>query len=109
MSEQEFLEFNIFQNLENFNTGADAPGIHHLKASDFQILMDRAEDLDVTILGIECWMRNRKAYTLFIEDYIRIPHWHRLAFKMFTDNYNGPLLTATFEVPKVYLNSPAQA
>lgn len=102
MTEQEFLELNIFGELKNLNTGYDANGIWHFSADDFKKVMDRAEEFDIKILGIECWEKEEEKYTKYYEDYKK-PKWYRQAYDEFNKDHAPCVYTATFDIPPIYL------
>lgn len=105
MSELEFLEYNVFDNLRNYNTGYDALSMYHLKPEDFKIAMTRAERLYINILGIECWCSEKEVCAEYLEDYYMNPNWHRQAFNKIINSYSPCLLTATFDIPESYLKT----
>lgn len=103
MTETEFLELNIFYDLKNQNTGYDANDIWHFSSKDFEIVMDRADELDVRILGIECWEKEEEKFTKFREDYNDENGWYRKAYKELSEEYSPCIYTATFDIPSEYL------
>ena len=102
MTEKEFLELNVFYGLKNVNHGYDSETIWHFSADDFKIVMDRSEELDLNILGIECWEKEEEKFTKYYEDY-KIPKWHRRAFDEMTTNHAPCIYTSTFDVPAYFL------
>lgn len=104
MTEQEFLEMNIFYGLKDVNGGCDADSMCHFSAEDFKTIMDRAEDLNVRILGIECWEHEEEKYTAYYEDY-KMKGWHRNAYENLMKDHSPCIFTATFEVPEAYLQN----
>lgn len=102
MTEQEFLELNIFGELKNLNTGYDTDGIWHFSAEDFEKVMDKAEEFDIRILGIECWEKEEEKFTKYYEDYKK-PKWYRQAYEEFNKEHSPCIYTATFDIPPIYL------
>lgn len=104
MTEKEFLENNIFQGLKNRNNGEDAHTIWHFSADDFLTIMDRAEELELEILGIECWEEGSEKVTKYHEDYDS-HYWHRHAYEELVGKFSPCVFTATFDVPAYYLQN----
>lgn len=102
MTEREFLELNVFYDLKNLNIGYDDDSIWHFNADDFQIVMDRAEDLNLNILGIECWENEQEKFTKYYENY-SISKWYRKAFQELVDHHSPCIYTATFDIPPYFL------
>lgn len=102
MTEQEFLELNIFDGIPNQNGGHDNDTMWHFSADDFKKVMERAEEYNVKILGIECWEKEDVKYTKFHEDYDR-KDWHRNAYEQLMHDHSPCVFAATFEVPYIYL------
>lgn len=102
MTEQEFLELNIFDGIENQNGGHDHEDIWHFSSEDFKEVMRRAEEFNVRILGIECWEKEDVKYTKFHENFDE-DNWHRTAYEQLIHEYSPCIFTATFEVPYIYL------
>ena len=101
MTEHEFLELNVFHDLKNYNSGYDDDKIWHFDVKDFPIVMERAEEFGVRILGIECWEDEKEKYTKYREDYEH-DIWHRTAYKELIDNHSPCTFAATFEIPPLY-------
>lgn len=102
MTENEFLEHNIFNGLTNLNTGHDSETMWHFSVEDFREVMSRADEYKVRILGIECWEKEDVKHTLFYEDY-DTSDWHLSAYQELLDKHAPCIFTATFEVPAIYL------
>lgn len=102
MTEKEFLELNVFHGLKNVNDGYDHDSIWHFHVDDFKVVMERAEGLNLKILGIECWERAEEKFTKYYEDYA-IDKWHRKAFEELAEQYSPCIYTATFDVPEYFL------
>lgn len=102
MTEREFLELNVFYDLKNMNEGYDHDSIWHFNADDFKKVMERAENLNLKMLGIECWEKAEEKFTKYYEDY-NIDNWHRQAFEELVTNHSPCIYTATFDVPAYFL------
>lgn len=50
-----YLEANVFDGLKNLNNGFDASSIYYFSEADFEIVLERAKELCIWILGIEPW------------------------------------------------------
>lgn len=99
MTEEQFLEEYIFAGLTNRNTGFDAATIKHFSEEDFETIMNRIENYNLTILGIECWTKQRIRTVKFIEDYKDHSLWHRTAFVEMRSKHRGCIFSGTYEVP----------
>ncbi len=104
MTEQEFLHMNIFYGLKDMNGGCDAEGMCHFSAKDFKTVMQRAEEHNVRILGIECWEKEEEKHTAYYEDY-KSDLWHREAYNMLLKDHSPCIFTASFDVPDIYLQN----
>lgn len=102
MTEKEFLELNVFYDLDNVNEGYDDDSIWHFCADDFKIVMERAESLNLRMLGIECWEKEEEKFTKYYEDY-NVDNWHRKAFDELVEGHSPCIYTATFDVPAYFL------
>lgn len=84
------MSFNIkdylFEGLTNLNDGFDAPSIIYVSESDFEIVLNRAEEKSINIYGIEPWLDGLffgvevfEMYDLPAND----PNWYRTSFEKF--------------------------
>jgi hypothetical protein len=103
MTEREFLEVKIFYDVENLNTGFDNDSIWHFCVDDFKKVMARSEELNIKILGMECWEKEEEKLTKFYEDYEEPAQWHRAAFQELVENHAPCIFTATFDIPIEFL------
>lgn len=105
MTEEKFLEQYIFEGLQNLNTGFDSNTIWHFSEEDFETVMDRVEEYGVTVLGLECWTRNKFRSVKYQEDYKDVENWHRNAFKTLRTEDQGCVFSATYEIPPELLKA----
>ncbi|SMC33261.1 hypothetical protein [Moheibacter sediminis] len=106
MTKYEFLDENIFQGLENLNTGFDARGVKYFSESDFEIVLSRVEKLGLGIYGIEPWVNEWLFDVYTAEDYSKKPSdpkWYKSAFKKFKRLNKDLLYAASYEVPEFFL------
>jgi hypothetical protein len=106
--ERRFMEQEVYAGLKNLNTGFDSPSIHHFSPTEFGIVIDRCERLQVHVNGIEVFTDDGG----FIECVFamddgspdRSYDWAR----RLVQRYQGTrdiTLTATFSVPDLALAS----
>ena len=99
----DYLNKNIFYGLQDLNTGFDAEPVKYFSESDFQIILERAEELGLGIYGIEPWRDGEFYDVLTHEDYQTSPtdsNWYKEAFRTFKNQEGNLLYAATFDVHK---------
>lgn len=97
----EYLKSNVFFGLKNRNDGFDAESIYYFIESDFEIVMDRVEKLEIGIMGIEPWLNNEFYDVKTAEDYGAAPtesKWYRKAFAEFKKENQNLLYSATYKI-----------
>ncbi|WP_066800705.1 hypothetical protein [Moraxella oblonga] len=84
------MTFNIasylFEGLTNLNDGFDSPNIFYVCQDDFEIVLNRAEQKNINIWGIEPWLDGEFYGVAIYEDYglsANDPNWYRQAFEKF--------------------------
>lgn len=103
ITEEEFLDKFIFYDLENLNDGFDHPSIKFFNEYDFEFVMDRAEDYNLTILGIECWVQKQYKTVKYMEDYEGMRNWHRQGYKDLRKEGYRCYFAATYDIPEPLL------
>lgn len=106
MTKYKFLDENVFQGLENLNTGFDARGVKYFSEKDFEIVLTRVEELGLGIYGIEPWINENMFDVYSAEEYSKKPtnpKWYKSAFKKFKKQNKDLLYAASYEVPEKYL------
>lgn len=76
----------LFRGLTNLNTGFDAPDIFYVCQTDFEIVLNRAEQKNINIWGIEPWLDGEFFGVAVYEDYdlpANDSKWYRTAFEQF--------------------------
>lgn len=103
MSKEEFLKENIYKGLTNLNNGFDAPSIYYFSATDFKIVLERAEQFGVGIKGIEPWKDGEYYDCLVYEEFgenASTPQWYNKAFNQFLSRNDESLqYAASYDVP----------
>ncbi len=102
LTEQQFLELNIFKDIPNLNKGCDAKPLWHFSADDFNTVIGRVEEFKIRILGIECWKDDKLVKTNYCEDY-EDTIWHRAAYADLRLLFYPCDFVATYEVPPAFL------
>lgn len=106
MQQSEFLDKNIFTDLENQNNGFDKPEIQYFTEADFETLLQRAEYFGLSIYTI------KPALDGDIQDEVSHekakkkatdPNWYKKAFKTFRKSQEGLTYSATYKVSKKLL------
>ena len=92
----------LYKGLINLNDGFDAAPIHYFSEEDFRILLRRAEQLKIGILGIEPWLNGQYYYTVTAEDTNSDPtdpQWYTKAFEDFVATGLELYYAATYFIP----------
>jgi len=99
----DFLWKYIFVGLTNLNDGFDAQVIRYFSESDFRIVLERVEKLNITIHGIEPWKDESFFDVLTYEDFNSAETdstWYWKAFQKFIDTGEQLKYAASYEVPE---------
>lgn len=107
MEQSEFLEKNIFIDLENVNDGFDDVSIHYFSEADFATVLKRAEHFGLSIYKIEPSLEG-KAFNVADHDAFRKkatdPKWYTKAFSDFKKLQEGLVYSAAYKVSKKLLD-----
>ncbi len=101
MKKHKYLAENIYKGLENLNNGFDADIIYYFSESDFEIVINRIEDLGLGIFGIEPWINGNYFDVKVCEDYglkSTDPNWYRMAFEEFKATGKNLLYAASYDL-----------
>jgi hypothetical protein len=101
-----FLEECVFYGLENRNNGFDSELIKYFSESEFEIVLDRIENLKIGINGIEPWLHGEFYDVMSNEEFNSIatdPKWYRGAFSEFKKQNKELLYAASYDVPEEML------
>lgn len=107
MEKTEFLEKNIFLNIENLNDGFEADSKLYFSESDFEIVLERIEKLGIGIYRIESRLEGDCFDVKINEDYRKKatnPKWYKKAFSEFKKRQPNLLYSATYRVSDKLLN-----
>lgn len=107
MEKTEFLEKNIFLNLENLNDDLDLDSTRYFSESDFEIVLERIEKLGIGIYGIEPRLEGEFFDVKGNEDYRKKatdPKWYKKAFSEFKKQQANLQYSATYKVSDKLLN-----
>lgn len=101
MTEEQFLDKYVFYGLTNRNNGFDTNTILHFTAADFNIILQRAKNCHVHILGTERWSKGRLRSVKYMEDYCDTSNWAASAFATMCaeDEEQLSLFSATYDIP----------
>lgn len=100
-TKNDYLNTNVFYNLKNMNNGFDTESIHYFSQSDFEIIINRIEELGIGILGIEPWLNGEFYDIKVVEDYGGIStdsKWYRKAFEEFKKENENLLYAASYDI-----------
>lgn len=104
MREEDFLVQFIFCGLKNMNNGIDSDSIWHFSIEDFETVMDRIEQHNILMLGIECWSHKKIRTVKYADSYEYVDKWHRKAVaELHRSNAFPCTFAATYEIPDVLL------
>ena len=101
------MQANLFQGLENLNTGFDVETIFYFSETDFQTVLDRAEKLGIKIFGIEPWLEGEFYDVAVIEDGYK--SWPQDAFDQFKKTGLKLKYAASYDIPEHILNEKSDA
>lgn len=97
-----YLNRNVFFGLENQNSGFDSESIKYFLEEDFKIVLDRVENLNLGINGIEPWFDEEFYNVIVVEDYGNNPfdsNWYKSAFENLKKEKKNLLYAASYIVP----------
>lgn len=101
-----FLKKYIFQGLKNVNDGFDSKSIFYFSEPDFKIILDRVEELNLEVFGIEPWLDGEFYDVKCHEEYELAPNnpnWYRKAFEEFKMKNKNLQYAGTYGIPKKLL------
>ena len=107
MEKSEFLAANVFKELKNINDGFDEEAIHYFSEADFQIAIERIENLGIGIYKIEPRLEGVAIEAKVNEDYRKKatdPKWYKRAFFELKKNQPKLQYSATYRVSDRLLN-----
>ena len=106
LKELNYLEKNIYKGLNNLNNGFDAESIFYFNESDFEIVLDRVEKLGIEIMGIEPWLDGEYYDVRVAEEYksSQAKKWPRKVFSEFKKKKKNLQYSASYKIPKEFLN-----
>ena len=106
MTQTQFLEKNIFNDLKNINDGFNDEAIPYFSESDFETLLKRAEHFGLSIYTIEPYFEG-ESFAIVNHDTFRKkatdPKWYTKAFSEFKKSQEGLAYAATYKVSKKLL------
>ncbi len=89
----------LFNGLTNLNDGFDIPSIIYVSESDFEIVLNRAEEKGINIWGIEPFLEGEFFGVEIYENYglpANDPNWYRSAFEKFKKENRNLQYAITF-------------
>lgn len=101
MEQTEFLEKNIYTDLENLNDGLNKETVQYFSESDFEIVLQRVEHFGIGVYSIESWLNGEAFEVAAHEDFKKKatdPKWYKKAFLTFKSRQSGLLYSATYKV-----------
>ena len=106
MTQTEYLNQNIFQDLTNLNDGFDKEEKQHFSPSQFEKIMARVEKEGLGIYTLECWKEGALVDAANHESFKKKatnPAWYKKAFMTFKMRHEECTLTADYKVSKKLL------
>jgi hypothetical protein len=101
LTKEEFLDRFIFYRLINLNDGFDAASIKYFSANDFEIVLNRAKEFGIEILGIEPWKDGAFYDAATFEDTgmaAANPSWYFTAFEKFKEKDSNLQYAGSYDV-----------
>ena len=87
--------------LKNLNDGFDAKTIYYFSEADFEIVLNRIDELGLGIWGIEPWINGNYFDVKSCDEYgmkSTDSNWYRKAFKEFKSMGKKLLYAATYDL-----------
>ena len=106
MEQAEFLEKNIFIDLENMNDGFTDTSIQCFSEAGFETVLKKAEHFGLSLYTIEAWFEGAAFDTTSHEAYKKKatdPKWYTKAFSDLKKRQEGLVYSATYKVSKKLL------
>lgn len=106
MEQIEFLEKNIFIDLENINDGFDSENTHYFSESDFETVLKRAEHFGLGVYTILSRLNGNSFDVASHENHKKKatdPKWYIKAFSEFKKRQEGLAYAASYKVSKKLL------
>ena len=97
-----FLVKNVYHGLKDLNTGFDSSYIKYFSQSDFEIILDRIEELGITLSGLEPWLNGDYYDVQIRENHIEEfgDKWYRQFFEKYKLERKDLQYSASYYVPK---------
>jgi len=83
LKKHEYLLKNVYNGLTNLNSGFDSPYIFYFDELDFEIVLKRVEEHNITISGIEPWKDDEYFDVKVMEDFDNDVFWYRNVFEKY--------------------------
>ena len=101
-----YLDTHIFYGLQNLNDGYDVPSIKYFSQEDFEVVLNRVQDLGLGVYGIEPWQDGSYFDVLTWEEFrdrgikdCMDPRWYRRAFQAFKSTEEELQYAASYQIP----------
>lgn len=107
MTQTEYLEQNIFNDLTNLNDGFDKEDKQHFSPAQFEKILARVEKEGLGIYNLECWKDGKLVDTANHESFKKKatnPAWYSKAFMTFNMRHEESTFTAEYKVSKKLLD-----
>ena len=88
------------------NNGFDSESVFYFSEVDFELVLNRVEELNLEIFGIETWQNGEFYNVKSFEEFNLYPsgsNWYRKAFEEFKMENSDLLYAATYGVPSKLL------
>ncbi len=102
LKELDFLKIKIFYGLKNLNDGFDVETEYYFSEKEFEIILDRIEDYNIGIYGIEPFLNGEFYGVLTCEQYETEPNdktWYKKAFEIYKEQSKELQYSATYMIP----------
>lgn len=105
-AKKDFLNKHVFFDLTNLNNGFDSESIEYFSEKDFEIVLNRIQELGLGIYGIEPWKDGEFYHVEVHEDYSKDPtdsNWYFNSFKRFKETGETLQYAASYFIPEELL------
>ncbi|MFK7833429.1 MAG: hypothetical protein AB8B52_09135 [Winogradskyella sp.] len=106
MTQAEFLELHVFNNLENLNDGFDTEITHCFSETDFETVLKRTQHLGIGLYTMNAYAEGESFDVASHEAYKKKAtdaKWYTKAFFDFKKRQDGLVYGATYKVSKKLL------
>lgn len=100
LNKHKYLLKNIYNGLTNLNSGFDSPYIYYFDELDFEIVLKRVEEHNITVSGIEPWKDGEYYDVKVMEEFDNYVFWYRKVFEKYKTLNQNLQYSASYLLPE---------